>query len=362
MYTNHKIRQQALDEGVPMFMLNAWYVAAWSDEVDNKPFARRICNEPIVMFRDASGKVAALEDRCCHRGAPLRFGEVIEEGLQCGYHGLVFNGEGRCVMVPGQPNVPGKACVRSFAVEERDGFVWVWMGDAAEADRSKIIDYPFHNDTKHWPSKHTVYHVACNYMLLVDNLMDMTHLGYVHRTSIGGNPKVHTEAKMTTTKTETGLKFVRWMLDCKPPPTYAKAMPFKGNVDRWQEFEYVAPCNVIQWSGATDVNTGAYDQGKREGGFSLRLYHGLTPETETTCHYFWSTANGYRQDDPAATTQLFDEIAAAFSEDKAIVEAQQARLTEFGDRVLVDIVSDAARVHMRRTVDRMIATETRPAP
>ena len=128
-------------------------------------------------------------------------------------------------------------------------------------------------------------------------------------------------------------------------------------MDRWQEFEYIAPGNIIQWSGALDTGKNAMDNRDQPGGFSLRLFHGLTPETDGTCFYFWSTANGYRQDEPQATLDLFNEISIAFNEDKQIVEAQQKTLEATGETGLVDIVSDAARVHMRRAVNRIITEE-----
>jgi len=193
-------------------------------------------------------------------------------------------------------------------------------------------------------------------MLMVDNLMDLTHLGYLHAKTVGGNPSAHVEAEMKTEHTPTGLKFTRWMRNSVPPPSYVRAAGFKGRVDRWQEFEWVAPSSVLQWTGAADVGTGAYEQvngGKREDGFQFRLFHGLTPETETSCFYFWSCANGYRQNEPEATEQLYREIAPTFVEDKDMVEAQQARLTELGEQGLVNIVSDANRVIMRRFLERM---------
>jgi phenylpropionate dioxygenase-like ring-hydroxylating dioxygenase large terminal subunit len=340
-----------------MFIRNAWYIAAWAHEVTNRPFPRTICNEPVVLFRDADGRVAALEDRCCHRGAPLRFGEVVPDGLQCGYHGLVFDGGGRCVRIPGQDNVPAKARVRGYPLVEKDEFLWIWMGEPEEADTSKIIDYPYHNDYRKWPHKHEVYHVAGNYMLMVDNLMDLTHLGYVHKSTIGGNPQVHVEAQMKVTPKDSGLHFIRWMLDSPPPPSYSKAVPFKGRVDRWQEFEWFAPGSIVQWSGALDVGRGAQANRDQDGGFSLRLFHGLTPETDTTCFYYWSSANGYRQDEPQATEQLFSELGTAFLEDKSIVEGQQAALLRCGEDRLVDIVSDRARVHMRRVAQRLLEQE-----
>ena len=339
-----------------MFIRNTWYIAAWADELQEKPLARRICDDPVVLFRDQHGKAAALADRCCHRSAPLSLGSVVAGNIQCGYHGLAFDGSGACVAVPGQSYISDGARVRSYPVVEKDQFLWIWMGEAARADASAIVDFPYHNDHAHWPNKHDCYRINGNYMLMVDNLMDLTHLGYLHAKTVGGNPAAHVNAEMKTDRTPTGIKFTRWMRNSVPPPSYVKAAGFQGRVDRWQEFEWVAPSSVLQWTGAADVGTGACE-GAREGGFQFRLFHGLTPETETSCFYFWSCANGYRQNEPEATEQLYREIAPTFVEDKEMVEAQQARLSEFGEHGLVNIVSDANRVIMRRFIDRLIAEE-----
>ena len=339
-----------------MLLRNAWYIGAWADELGDKPLARRICGEPVVLFRDGSGKAAALADRCCHRAAPLHLGSLVEAGIQCGYHGLIFDTSGRCVAIPGQKLIPQDAQVRSYPSVERDQLVWLWMGDPSLADPAKIVDFPYHNDRAHWPNKHAVYPINGNYMLMVDNLMDPTHLGYLHARTVGGNPGAHVEADMKTVRTPTGLKFTRWMRDSLPPPSYVKAAGFQGRVDRCQEFEFVAPNTILQWTGATDTGT-ATDNPQRDFRFQFRLFHGLTPETEASCFYFWSAANGYRQNDPEATEQLYREIAPTFLEDKEMVEAQQRRLDEFGEQRLVDIASDANRMHMRRIVGRLIVSE-----
>src|SRR5439155_9010487 len=252
----------------PMLVRNCWYIAAWADEIGAEPLARRICGDPLVLFRDRENRAAALVDRCCHRAAPLHMGSIVEEGIQCGYHGLVFDGSGRCVAVPGQSRIPEDACVRSYPIVEKDQLVWVWMGEAAKADPSPIVDFPYHNDAATWPNKHDVYPIKGNYMLMVDNLMDLTHLGYLHAKTVGGNPVAHVEAEMKTTRTAKGLKFVRWLRNSVPPPTYVKAAGFTGRVDRWQEFEFVAPSSVLQWTGATDADVGA-SEGGLEGGFQF---------------------------------------------------------------------------------------------
>ena len=339
-----------------MLLRNAWYIGAWADELGDKPLARRICGDPVVLFRDGAGRAAALVDRCCHRAAPLHLGSLVEAGIQCGYHGLVFDATGRCVAIPGQKLIPQDAQVRSYPTVERDQLVWLWMGDSTLADPTKIVDFPYHNDSAHWPNKHAVYPINGNYMLMVDNLMDLTHLGYLHARTVGGNPGAHVEADMKTVRTPTGLKFTRWMRNSLPPPSYVKAAGFQGRVDRCQEFEFVAPNTILQWTGATDAGT-ATDNPQRGFRFQFRLFHGLTPETETSCFYFWSAANGYRQNNPEATEQLYREIAPTFLEDKEMVEAQQRRLDELGEQGLVDIASDANRMHMRRMVERLIVGE-----
>jgi phenylpropionate dioxygenase-like ring-hydroxylating dioxygenase large terminal subunit len=339
-----------------MFIRNAWYIAAWADELSEKPIARRICNEPVVLYRDREGRPGVLLDMCCHRGAPLHLGRVVDQGLECGYHGLIFDRSGQCVCVPGQDRIVERTRVRGFPVVEQDAFVWVWMGDPAKADPANIVSWPYHNDAANWPHKHTMYPIKAAAMLMVDNLMDLTHLGYVHTSTIGGNPSQHVGAKMDIERTPLGVRFTRWMLNSVPPPTYVKAVGFQGRIDRCQRFEFVAPGAVLQWTGAAEV--GEYRDGNTDRSkLQFRLFHGLTPETETTCFYFWSAANGFRQDDPAATDLLFQQTGAAFLEDKSVVEAQQARLTELGEANLVDIVSDAVRLQMRRTMDRLFAEE-----
>jgi vanillate O-demethylase monooxygenase subunit len=336
-----------------MFVRNAWYVAAWADEVGEQLLARRICNEPIVLFRDKSGKVAALEDRCCHRAAPLHCGQVVQQGLQCGYHGMIFDGTGQCVNIPWQDRIPARARVRSYPVVERDALIWIWMGTPDKPDVTRIVDFPYHNDPSNWPHKHYTIHLKANYLLMVDNLMDLTHLAYVHAKTNGGDPSGQAKAKLEVSHTDDGLMFVRSMPDSIAPPTYVKAVGFKGRIDRRQELRYIAPGIVVQWSTAVDAGRSADETRTQAGGFSIRLFHGLTPETENTCIYFWSVAIGFRQNEPAALEQFAGEVCDIFREDKDIVEAQQLRLDETDETRLLNLASDSVRMQMRRTLERV---------
>ena len=338
------------------FVRNAWYIAAWPEELEGGLIARTILNEPLILFRDANGTAAALEDRCCHRGAPLSHGRLIKSGIQCGYHGLVFDGTGRCVEIPGQDKISSRNRVRSYPIVERQQIVWIWMGDPSRADESKLVDYPFHDQPEQWPHKKASFIIKANYMMMIDNLMDLSHLAYVHSNTIGGNPEAHAKAENTVTDTENGCLYQRWMIDSPPPPTYVKAVGFKGPIDRWHRFEYFAPSTVIQNNGAIDTGKGAREN-RNQPGLHFQLLHHATPETETSFHYFFSVANGYRQDEPAATQLLFDATFPTFQEDKVIMEGQQQRIDLDPARELIPNKGDRALFAARKAVKKLIDAE-----
>jgi len=341
-----------------MYLRNAWYVAATQDELATKPlFARTILDEPVLLFRDATtGKLAALEDRCCHRGAPLSIGELSERGVTCGYHGLIFDAAGICIDMPGSNGrIPPSARVRSYPVVEKAGFAWIWMGEAKRADERLIPSIPHSTeaDDRKPRRAHGVMHVRASYVLFLENLMDLTHLPHVHKTSIGGNATDHVGASMETRDTPTGVHFSRLMLDAAPPPGYARRYGFTGRIDRWEEFDYVAPSSVLQFTGA--VNAGDYERGVRSGYHHLRGIHSFAPETERTCFYFYSFIDGFQG--PSAQTNSAMDVAAIFREDAKVIEQQQLRLEGYDMERLTAIPSDVARIHMGRFLERKIAEE-----
>lgn len=337
-----------------MFLQNAWYVAAWSSEITDVPLGRMLLNESIVFFRGADGEVGALEDRCCHRGMPLSHGSVQESEIRCEYHGMVFDKRGICTDIPGQTAIPRNARIRSYPVCERDQIVWIWMGESDRADPETIVRYPWHD---RWPHKTKTENLAGNYLLFSDNLLDQTHSAYVHKSTLASDPDAYARAEMNVETTPDGVKFTRWMLNCIPPGIYARAVAFTGRVDRWQEFEYVAPSCILQFTGAMNVGEGAYENDSRDKGFGLRIFYGITPETEDRSWFIWSAANGHCQDDPAATDQLFHELELAFKEDEDVIAVQHETLRRLGDRAYVNLASDSARVQARRALERKIATE-----
>lgn len=327
-----------------MLIRNGWYVAAWASELElGRCLARTILNVPVVLYRGNGGGAFALEDRCCHRGLPLSMGRVDGDLLRCGYHGLEFNGAGRCVRIPGQEDVPSVMKVRSFPVAEKNTLLWIWCGEAAKADSADIPDFPWYDDPN-WPFIPHAQRLECAFNLVVDNLLDMSHLAYVHEKTIGGRPDSHALADLEVEKTPRGVRFTRWMEGTTPPPSYVAAnIGFaEGDpIDRWQEFEFVAPASVLQFTGSLPAAAEARRTGQREGGWAIRIMHNMTPETENSCHYFWGASHGFSVHDSNVTKWLYEQVRDTFLEDEAVLQAQQARLKELRGK-LIPTKHDAA--------------------
>jgi phenylpropionate dioxygenase-like ring-hydroxylating dioxygenase large terminal subunit len=270
-----------------VFLRNSWYVAAWDREVSRNPLARVLLGEPVVLYRKEDGTPVALEDRCCHRHLPLSKGKLEADRLRCGYHGLVFDADGRCVEIPGQASIPPQARVRSYPTLERFRWVWIWMGDPAKADPERIPNWWWAGHPQWAFSRPDPIHVRCNYQLISDNVLDVTHLAYVHATSIGASSI--TEFPATVEKEKHLVRLTRWIRDRPPPPLYREAGGFEGNVDRWQIVEHVPPCFSVNVAGCED---GA----KR---IDLMALSAPTPETERSAHYFFGFVRNFKLDDPA---------------------------------------------------------------
>ena len=336
-----------------MFARNNWYVAAWSNEVQDTPFARTILGTPIVLAR-IGGVLAAMEDRCCHRGYPLSLGRITEATLQCGYHGLRFNTEGICVKIPGQDAIPPRACVRTFPVHERNGAIWLWPGDAALADEALIPHYPQH-DLPYWKWIGSVVHYEANHLLIYDNLLDLSHVGYIHGETIGGDAETHSNAQVEIERNGRQISVVRWLRDSVPPPTYLASVPFAGRVDRWQVTRFVPGLITIS-AGAKDVGT-VRDADDFEGGYSSHSFQAITPETEHTSFYFWSTGIDTRRFGDDMLDVKLQHGTKTFEEDRVAITAQYRRRIAEPDRALVDIRADGPGLAARRIFQSMADAE-----
>jgi vanillate O-demethylase monooxygenase subunit len=340
-----------------MFLRNAWYVACMPDEIREKPLGRKICEQSMVIYRDGDGQVTALEDFCPHRGAALSLGKVIDGQLVCGYHGLVMGCDGRPVAMPGQ-RVRGFPGIRRFPAVERSGYIWVWPGDADKADPALIIDAPW-RDNPEWAHGGGVYHVKCDYRLMIDNLMDLTHETYVHADSIG--QKEIDETPCVTRTEGDHVTTSRFMTDIQAPPFWRDAMrghglPEEATVDRWQICHFSPPSHVL-----IEVGVALAGRGGHEAPADVKTYAQvidfITPESDTTIWYFWGMARHFKPKDDALTARIRDNQSKVFSEDIAVLEGQQRNLSQWPGRRLLSLNIDAGGVQARRVIDRLLAAE-----
>ena len=345
------------------FPMNAWYAAAWQDEVKHELSARKICGKSVVLYRKEDGTVAALEDACWHRLLPLSLGWLKGDTVVCGYHGLQFNSAGRCTFMPAQDTINPSAGVRAYPVAERHRLVWIWPGDPALADVAKIPDFHWNDGTEWVGEGGTFYSLKCDYRLVIDNLMDLTHETYVHAGSIGD--EAITSAPFDVTHSGTTATVTRWMTNIEPPPFWAKQLGRPGHVDRWQIIYFQAPSTVVGDVGVALTGTGA-PEGDRSQGVNGAFLAAITPETDTSCHYFWNFARTFRTDDEQLSRDIqrahVNDGNGVYDQDHRVLEAQQLAINENPRSLFYNLNIDAGALWARRTIDRMLAEERAPAP
>jgi phenylpropionate dioxygenase-like ring-hydroxylating dioxygenase large terminal subunit len=334
------------------YLANTWYAAAWAEELGDALLPRRIADQPIVLFRDDDGKLVALEDRCPHRFAPLSLGRRVGSTIACGYHGLTFNAAGACVHNPFSSTIPPKAKVRSYPAVERNGLVWLWLGDEAAADPSLIRDFSV-LESDEWRPANGYMHVKVNYEILIDNLMDLSHAEFVHPTNLGvgglatGDFKVRHDGD--------AVSFILATPETLAPPVF----DFIQNSDGKPVFFTVTG----RWDapGIVDLqSTTEYPGSPREQHVTFKGIHIVVPETEFSSHYFYSGLRNVRMDDEELQVAIEAGLKLAFEqEDKPMVEAAQANMSTTDllalDPVLLPL--DGAAVRVRKRLRKMIAAE-----
>ena len=341
-----------------MYLRNSWYVAAWSRELAERPMARTMLEQRIVLFRIENGSVAALADDCPHRHLPLSKGICVGNELRCGYHGMVFGADGRCVSIPSQSLIPPAARVRAYPVVERYGWIWVWMGDEALADPDLIPDFNQLTDPA-FAAVGKTNHVQSGYQFITDNLLDLSHVGVVHTSTIG-NAAFSEKGQLTVKKTARGVSIMRLVPDVPPPPTYVLSgrLPVGKNIDRWQIIEFIPPSFVLIHVGGAEVGTGGLD-GRYEHGFNLWVLNASTPETATTSFYHWASVRSHAIGDPAADELFLTQVSMAFEEDRQVLEAQQSAIGSAQDDWSLALKADAGSIEARRLLAKLIAEEQR---
>ncbi len=340
-----------------MWLRNCWYVIAWDHEIPAadvpEMFSRTVLGEPVLVYRTSAGALVALQDRCCHRLAPLSKGRREGDCVRCGYHGLKFDAQGQCVEAPGIPIVPEKARVRAYPVVQKNKWVFVWMGDPALADTALLPDN-FSCEHPDWRNKPGYMHYDTPYLLICDNLLDFSHLSYVHEKSLGGSAQI-AQAVPTIEKVagprgdwpQIGIKVSRRVANVPAPPFYQRFRSFDTPLDRWFVYEFLLPGTLLMHSGGRPV-TDAPDDLSR----AVRLHscQTLTPETETSTHYFFQQSHPADQGDASVTESIYNSLIGAFNEDRDMITAQHRSIQRDPDAPMLPLAMDSALLQFRRLV------------
>ena len=341
------------------YLLNAWYAAAMGSEVSAKPFRRTILEQPVALFRDADGDARAVFDRCPHRFVPLSRGRVVDGALECGYHGLRFDGTGACVSNPhGDGSIPKNASVRSFPLYERYGYVWIWPGDASLADPALLPAFEFLEQPHQFAANQGYLYARANYQLVVDNLLDLSHVSYVHKNFVVEG--VTAEERLRATEVElirVGNSIINRRYRRNFPPNRTPRVLFgvSDRVDSRTTMHWHAPSLLYFDLGVAEMGQA------EEDGLCTPAAHFVTPETETTSHYFFVQARNRRLDEEEVGQAFFDLTYDAFvNEDEPMVAAQQVELGELTDLLALRpayLPTDQAAVAARRLLSQLIAAE-----
>jgi len=342
------------------YLREAWYAAAWSHEIGRSLLSRTIIETPVALYRAESGAVVAIGDSCPHRLVPLSLGRLEGDLVECAYHGLRFDPTGACVHSPhGDGKIPVKMRVPSYPVVERHQLVWVWMGEPAHADASKIPDFSCHDDPE-LGFVGGMIEMSANYQLITDNLLDLTHADFVHK-GILSTPAIP-RSRLETIQKGTTVYANRWMPNDEIQPAHAHI--WAGHVpgetcDQWAYMRWDAPGHMLLDVGVTKVGA------PRTEGVFVYGTDILTPKNATTTYYFWGVTRSYRVDDPAAGEEWKGFVNVAFgTQDKPMLEAQQQALgvRNIDDLGPVLLPCDAGAVRARRVLASLIKEQVSPSP
>jgi vanillate O-demethylase monooxygenase subunit len=336
------------------YLLNTWYLAAWACEIKaGELFHRRLLDERVVLFRKSDGTPVALQDRCPHRFAPLHMGKLIDDVVQCPYHGLRFDSGGRCVLNPHGP-IPSAARVRQFPVIERYSAVWIWMGDPARADPESIVPFDFMVPERWYVGTGQLL-INANYELETDNILDLSHIEFLH--PLFASEAVRAAQVQSAQDGET-VWCKRFMVRDDPPEFIRVGfqIPPGELVDRWLDVRWNAPATMALYAG------GVASGRPRESGLVVQQAHVFTPETATTTHYFYAVSfpRALGEEGARRAQESVATLRAPFElEDKPIVEAVARNMGDasFWDLKPLLLQMDTAAVLARRILAKKIEAE-----
>jgi phenylpropionate dioxygenase-like ring-hydroxylating dioxygenase large terminal subunit len=340
--------------GIHVFLKNAWYVAAWDREIGRELKPLTLLGERIVMYRTRGGQAVALENACPHRKLPLAMGRLLDDHIECGYHGLTFDASGHCVRIPCSDFIPRGARVRSYPVVSRYGLVWIWMGAPEFADAATIFPVE-HHDTPGWATNSgDAMNVDAHYLFVTDNLLDPSHVAWVHRGSFGDasceSEPVHVEAGST------GVTASRWLCNVEVAGFYKPFVTFEGRCDRLQHYEVRFPSHAIIKAVIVPQGHAGPGASRHPQAFVMDSYNFMTPVDENQTRYFWFQVRNFAPDAAAVSEAMTREVRTIFAEDQAVLRAVHEGFAH-KTSPNIDIAIDTAPLRFRRRLSQLISAE-----
>jgi vanillate O-demethylase monooxygenase subunit len=264
------------------YLKNAWYMAAWEEEVEgDQRLARQLLDEPWVIYRKEEGGYTILADRCPHRLAPLSLGKREGDALVCPYHGLAFGPGGQCLRNPFSDLIPPNAVVRTVPAVARYGAIWFWPGDPDRADPATIPDFSILDDPKPMHRGRTRF--EAHYEIITDNLMDLSHAEFIHKETFRTEGKIF-GGTYRASESNDGAIWSRWTMQDTKRPHWLTMIPEEARLDEWLEMRWHAPASMLLHIGFTLAGQGRDAAPVPE----MVNPHIITPETQTSSHYFYT--------------------------------------------------------------------------
>ena len=344
---------------VAAYSREQWYVAGTSAEFGREILARRILDEPLVFFRTEAGEPVALWGLCPHRLMPFALGTLRGDDLVCGYHGFAFATNGACVSIPTAEGISSACRVKSYPLVERGPWVWIWMGEGAP-DHGLLPDagdIGLGAPSLEWRVDITrPFALGARAQLLIDNLLDLSHLAFVHANSTAGGeialipPEVREQGPrlqvVRTVPDGPGNALVQWL------------MPEAGDRS-WVELvtDFYNPGLINAggpwvWRSNPDGTRGP-EVGR------MNFVHAITPETPNSTHYFGVLTRNFRLNDETLTQRLIAQNDLVRSEDVIVLEAIEKVADRHGDPAReISVKTDMGGLLVRKKLKRMIDGET----
>lgn len=340
------------------FLMNAWYCAAWDDEFEEEPhFARKLLGRQVLLFKKEDGTFGAMGNACPHRFAPLHKGPRKGDTFVCPYHGLEFGPDGACTHNPNEGGkIPRAAKVPSYPIVARDNALWIWMGDAEKADPELIPDFSMIKAREGWDVVRGHHITEAHYELVMDNLMDRTHVQFLHPLLklIGEQPE-NFQRIQSVEQVGNMIWDYHGEVNCTKYPLLDALWPDAPEIlENYFDVRWEAPANMLLNAGTVEVGT------NREVGVHLPMSNLLTPADETSTHYFWSQARDKNINREDMDEMIKAGVAHTFKNEDGEMVADCMEQMGTSDLMRLNPVmlpGDASSIRARRILGSMIAAE-----